>query len=114
MTTVALCPLDNAFDTAANIAAIDAQLGLAAQGRAAPAAFPECSLRGFKARQDLSPAHIADALAQVQARVARHGVAVLLPSIELDRSVRPRNRARLSHASSPPTAPGVRCSRSAA
>lgn len=95
MTIVALCPLDNTFDTAANIAAIDAQLGLAAQGGAALAAFPECSLTGFKARQDLSPAHIAHALALVQACVARHGITVLLPSIELDRSGRPRNRARL-------------------
>jgi predicted amidohydrolase len=95
MTTVALCPLDNAFDTAANIAAIDAQLGRAAAGGAALAVFPECGLTGFKARKDLSPGHIAVALARVQASVARHRISALVPSIELDRSGRPRNRARL-------------------
>lgn len=92
---VALCPLDNAFDTADNIAAIDAQLARSAAGRAVLAVFPECGLTGFKARKDLSPGHIADALAQVQASAARHRIAALVPSIELDRSGRPRNRARL-------------------
>lgn len=95
MTTVALCPLDNAFDTAGNIAAIDAQLSRSAAGGASLAVFPECSLTGFKARKDLSPGHIAVAIAQVQASAARHRIAALVPSIELDRSGRPRNRARL-------------------
>lgn len=101
---IALCPLDNAFDTAANIAAIDAQLARSAAGGAALAVFPECGLTGFKARKDLTPAHIADALAQVQASVARHRVAALVPSIELDRSGRPRNRARLFGADGEPRA----------
>jgi predicted amidohydrolase len=92
---VALCPLDNGFDTAANIEAIAAQLARAAAGGAALAVFPECALTGFKARKDLSPEHLADALAQAQALAAKHHVAALVPSIELDRSGRPRNRARL-------------------
>jgi predicted amidohydrolase len=91
----ALCPLDNAFGTAANVAAIDAQLERAAVAGAALAVFPEYGLTGHKPRQDLSHARIADALAQVQDSVARHGVSALAPSIELDRSTRPRNRARL-------------------
>ena len=92
---VALCPLDNAFDTATNIAAIELQLARAAAGGASLAVFPECGLTGFKARQDLSHAHIADALEQVRALAARHGIAAFMPSTELDRSGRPRNRARL-------------------
>lgn len=92
---VALCPLDNGFDTAANVAAIGQQLARCAQAGAALAAFPECGLTGFKARQDLSHAHLFDALAQVQALVARHRVAALVPTIELDACGRPRNRARL-------------------
>lgn len=64
---VALCPLDNAFDTAADITAIELQLARAAAGGASLAVFPECGLTGFKARQDLSHAHIADALEQVRA-----------------------------------------------
>jgi predicted amidohydrolase len=92
---VALCPLDNAFDTAANLAAIDRQLAEAARGCATLAVFPECGLTGFKARKDLTHAHLADALAQTQRLAARHGVATLMPSIELDHSGRPRNRARL-------------------
>lgn len=92
---VAICPLDNAFDTAGNLAAIDRQLADAARGGAALAVFPECALTGFKARKDLTHAHLADALAQAQRLVALHGVATLLPSTELDRCGRPRNRARL-------------------
>jgi predicted amidohydrolase len=92
---IALCPLDNAFDTAANIEAIDRQLAAAAVAGAALAVFPECALTGFKARNDLSHTHIADALARVQALAARHGVAAFVPSTEFDRAGRPRNRARL-------------------
>jgi predicted amidohydrolase len=92
---VALCPLDNVFDTAANIAAIDAQLARAAAGGAALAVFPECGLTGFKARKDLSHPHIADALLQVQTLSAKHRIAAFVPSTELDRSGRPRNRARV-------------------
>lgn len=92
---VALCPLDNAFDTASNLAAIDRRLAEAARGGAALAVFPECGLTGFKARKDLTHAHLADALTQAQRLVARHGVATLLPSTELDRCSRPRNGARL-------------------
>jgi predicted amidohydrolase len=92
---VALCPLDNAFDTAANVAAIGVQLERCARAGAALAVFPECGLTGFKARQDLSHAHLADALAQVRAQVAQHGVSALVPTIELDACARPRNRARL-------------------
>lgn len=92
---VALCPLDNVFDTAANLAAIDAQLARAAASGAALAVFPECALTGFKARTDLSHAHIAAALSSVQAMAATHRIAAFVPSTELDRSGRPRNRARL-------------------
>jgi predicted amidohydrolase len=92
---VAICPLDNAFDTAGNLAAIDRQLTAAARGGAALAVFPECALTGFKARKDLTHAHLADAMTQVQQLVAQHRVATLLPSTELDRCGRPRNRARL-------------------
>lgn len=92
---VALCPLDNVFDTALNLAAIDAQPARASAGGASLAVFPECGLTGFKARTDLSHEHIADALAQVQALAARHRIAAFVPSTELDRSGRPRNRARL-------------------
>ena len=52
---VALCPLDNAFDTEANRVAIEHPLAIAAQGGATLALFPECGLTGFKARSDLSP-----------------------------------------------------------
>ena len=92
---VALCPLDNAFDTSANVVAIDRQLAASAAAGAAVAVFPECGLTGFKARNNLSPEHIRAALVDVQASIARHNVAALVPSIELDRPGRPRNRARL-------------------
>jgi predicted amidohydrolase len=52
-------------------------------------------LTGFKARKDLTPAHLDGALAQVRRLVATHRIAALLPSTELDRCGRPRNRARL-------------------
>jgi predicted amidohydrolase len=100
---VALCPLDNIFDTAANVAAIDAQLERASAGGAALAVFPECALTGFKARKDLSHDHIGDALSQVRALAAKHRIAAFVPSTELDRSARPRNRARLFDAR------GVQC-----
>ncbi len=92
---VALCPLDNAFDTAASLVAIERQLAHAAEAGAALAVFPECGLTGFKARSDLTHEHVRGALTAVQASAARHRVATLMPSIELDRSDRPRNRARL-------------------
>jgi predicted amidohydrolase len=101
---VAICPLDNAFATASNLAEIDRQLAYASRGGAQLAVFPECGLTGFKARKDLTHAHITDALAQAQRLVVRHGVATLLPSTELDRSGRPRNRARLFAADGMPRA----------
>jgi predicted amidohydrolase len=81
---VALCPVDNLFDTANNLAAIDEQLARAAAVGAALAVFPECALTGFKARKDLSHDHVADALGQVQSLAARHGIAAFVPSTELD------------------------------
>lgn len=92
---VAICPLDNAFDTAANVAAIERQLAAASQAGAALALFPECGLTGFKARKDLSHVHLAEAMAQVQRSVERHRISALVPSIEFDACTRPRNRARL-------------------
>jgi predicted amidohydrolase len=92
---VAICPLDNGFDTAVNVAAIEHQLAAAAQAGASLALSPECGLTGFNARQDLSRAHLSDAMAQVQRSVARHGITALVPTIELDACLRPRNRARL-------------------
>lgn len=92
---VAICPLDNAFDTQANVEAIGRQLAVAAREGASLACFPECALTGFKARGDLSHAHLDAALAALQAQVEHHRVAALVPSIELDAAGRPRNRARL-------------------
>jgi predicted amidohydrolase len=66
--------------------------------------FPECALTGFKARKDLTHAHIAAAWVEVQRLVARRGVATLMPSTELDRSGRPRNRTRLFAADGTPRA----------
>lgn len=92
---VALCPLPNAWDTAANLARIDTLLSEAAQAGAALAALPECGVTGFKARRDLNEDSTREVLDGLQTLAARHRIALLAPLIWIDRFGRPRNRAVL-------------------
>jgi predicted amidohydrolase len=92
---VALCPLPNAWDTAANLARIDTLLSEAAAAGAPLAALPECGTTGFRARHDLSEDSTRELMSRLQSLAARHHIALFAPLTWIDRFGRPRNRALL-------------------